>query len=249
MSDILQNKLYSVLGDGGRPTKFKLNLMPPRQLMNKYNLKFEDLDILCHATTLPSLSAQITEYKFKGRTIPLPGIQEYNQTWTCTFYNHENHNLRQLMIDWLLSAQTHNYSENLSSLHKIDIDLSMIHLYQVDYEFDKDMVVYTMVNAFPKNISEIELNSESLSQIESFTVEFAYSYFEINKISGVGLTANDIADKIQTGIQKIANNIFKSVSNTIKNKVINPLTDTIANSKVGKFIGESLESFEDFIDS
>lgn len=249
MSDIVQNTLFHSLGDGARPTKFRVQIMPPQSLLNKYNLKIEDLDIQCTSTKLPSVSSQVIDYKFKGRNIPLPGFQEYDQTWTCTFYNMENNAIRRLLIDWLLSNKNHQYFNNATSMNKMDWDYTMIHIYQLDYEYSKTTQIVSCVNAFPTSVGEIELNAESLNQIQTFNVEFRFSHFEINTISINGKTANDIAQEIQSAVQKITNNIVKSISNTLKNKVINPLFEAIGNSKVGKFFGSSFESLNDFLDN
>lgn len=248
MSDLIQNKMHQVMGDLARPTKFKCMIYPPKeidlplQLQNgatnadaSSSSKSEQaqyLDYFCHAASFPGLTVQTNEFKYRGRTLHVKSVQEYQQKWTATFYNDEKHALRQMFFKWMLYDQNYqyqdlggrNFSENLPS----------ISITQIDYALEKDCVVYTLMNVFPTNISEIAIQYDGLNQVETFTAEFTYTHFEINTVAGEGLTSQDINGLIQNTIQNTINSVF-GIGKKMLDDLISPVIDEVT------------ESFDDFL--
>lgn len=237
MSDILQNKFYTVLGDGARSAKFRTQILVPDELLGDF--KGSDLDFITKSASFPSFEVQTTDIKFKGRSIPIPGIQEYSKKATFTFYNDENHTIRKVFLDWMNRSQTHRFDNSI----QLDPKFISVHLFQLNYELDKDTVAYSLFNAFPTSVSEIDVSSDTQSEVETFTVDFSYSHFSVNQISGVGLTSDDIAQQLKNAAQSIANTFVKQVKNVVGGAV---------DALIGKaldFIGlqDPYNSMDDFI--
>lgn len=240
MADIIQNKMNQILGDLARPTKFKCQIYPPDNISFKHSLygtgndermfssseTAQYLDYFCYAASFPGLTVNSLDFKYRGRNIPVKSIQEYSQKWTATFYNDERHAVRQLFFDWMLFDQKYRYDTSIESNNKIAN--TSISIFQLDFELAKDCVVYTLMNAYPSNVSDIEVMYDGLNQIETFTVEFAYTHFEINKVSGVGLTSSEVNALIQNTIQNTLNGIKELTFNKL-NDVTNSITDSISN--------------------
>ena len=229
MSDIIQNGMYKVLGDMSRPTKFKCMIFLPKILKN-ISVKEQDIDTYCKATSFPSLSTEIIEIDYKGRTIPIQGMQRIEQTWSCEFYNDESHLLRNLFINWMLMSQYYNYGNNIHMPNE-DRLVSAMSIYQLDYELKKQTAVNTFFNVFPIEVSEIELNSESVSQVQTFSVKFAYSHFQVTTIDSKFMSANDIADKIKSMIQDTLNSIANSVMGAVKSTIGGTIDSLVGNTK------------------
>lgn len=242
MSDIIQNTINKVVGEGARPTKFKCQIFLPKTLLSKYGLTYNDLDIFGFTGSFPGYTTETLDYKFKGRNIPLKGVQNYEQKWTATFYNDENHKIRQLFLDWIENNQNEHFYEFNES---VEFNPILLHIYQMNYELERDTALYTLVNVFPTNISSIELSYENLNQIESFSVEFSYSHFEYSIIERSGLTSNEIANKIQSTIQNVTNKVFSSIMNKAKEKLL-PVTDYIEN-KVSGLFSYAQDKMSDFL--
>lgn len=240
MADIIQNKINSILGDGARPTKFKCHIYPPEDIRlyinnnnsgssgEKSNIQAaECMDYFCFSASFPGMNVNTLDFKYRGKNIPLKSTFEFEQKWTATFYNDENHNIRKMFFDWAYKGQKYRYDSTSPNLTKT-LPTS-ISIYQLNYEMDRDCVVYTMFNVFPVNISSIEVAYENINAIETFTVEFSYSHFEINTVPGVGLNADDISSAIKNTINNIANSIKESVID-FGEELISPVTDIVQDS-------------------
>lgn len=250
MSDLIQNKLNSVVGDVARPTKFKCAIFPPSTV--KFNISLnggdaspkdvssnqaaEYLDYFCFSSSFPGVSADTLDFKYKGRNIPIKSVQNYEQTWTATFYNDERHAVRKLFIDWVLLGQRHQYTTNLST--EKNEEFPSISIYQLDYELTKDMVIYSMMNVYPRNVGNVEVSYDNLNQVETFTVEFSFSHFEIIQVEGNGLTSSEISSLIQSTIQNTLNGIRNSALGFLGAK---------ANDLIASNSSKESESFDNFL--
>lgn len=248
MADIIQNKMNQVMGDLARPTKFKCQIFPPKEIKCELSILNEGdsatsstseisqyLDYFCHATSFPGLTVETIDFKYRGRTLPVKSVQTYQQKWTATFYNDEKHAVRKLFLDWMTYDQAYQFEDKTKG--NFEGILPSISIYQLDFEMSKDCVVYTMMNVFPTNVGEVSVQYDGLNQIETFTVEFAYTHFEINTISGEGLTSSEVTSLIKNTIQ----NTINSVTNTLKDAVFGALDDLV--SPVLHSVSDSFENF------
>lgn len=256
MSDLIQNKMNNLLGDLARPTKFKCIIYPPDQAKFQLSMNGGDanpttlsstnaaeyLDWFCYAASFPGVTVEQIDFKYRGRNLPVRSIQTYEQTWTATFYNDEKHAVRRLFIDWALLGQNHLYAGGATRNYDT---MPSISIYQQDFELTKDMVVYTMMNVFPKSVGAIETSYDNLNQVESFTVEFAFTHFEINTVSGTGLTSQEVSSMIQSTIQNTINNI-KDKALDFARDIGSSLLDK-AKDLVSPYTEKISESFDNFL--
>ena len=221
MSDLIQNKMNLVLGDLARSAKFKCQIFPPKSVKFKpVNSNGEItsspeisqyLDYFCYAASFPGQTAEAREFKYFGKTIPIPGDVQQTQKWTATFYNDEFHNVRKLFLDWMNSNQTF-VSSNPKQIRS---ELTSIHIYQLNYEMESEIAVYSMWNCFPTNISDIEVSYDSVNQVETFTVDFSFSHFTINELKSNSGNLTDIL--IQDGILGLVGSIASGAVQSLVN--------------------------------
>lgn len=182
-----QNLMKKYLGDGARNTRFDIKLNIPSEISNSYN-DSRALSIMCKSANLPNRTIQTQNIVFRGRSIPVPVSTKYSNTWTCTFYNDENHNMRKMFELWLDAVDSKSdytsFTDEMKGLIGNDYIKDEIKIEQYsnisnDLETSTPTAVWTLYGVYPTDVSSIELSSESES-IQEFTVTFSYTYYEID---------------------------------------------------------------------
>lgn len=184
-----QELMKKYLGEGSRSTKFNVEM----QFSNIANLGIssdssdlsQTFSVLCKTTSLPDKAISNQEIKFRGQSIRIPIQSNFNGTWQCTFYNDTNHKLRKFFEDWSnVINGTRGFIDNLKSDPKnYIVDEVKIKQYDKDVQiFNSENAnpsrTYVLYGVYPTNITSIDLGSEAES-IEEFTVNFAFTYYEI----------------------------------------------------------------------
>lgn len=182
-----QDLMRKYLGDGARNTRFDIKLSIPSKISNSYN-DSRALSIMCKSANLPNRTIQTQNIVFRGRSIPVPVSTKYSNTWTCTFYNDENHNMRKMFELWLDAVDSKNeytsFTDEMKGLIgddyiKDEIKIEQYSSISNNLETATPTAVWTLYGVYPTDVSSIELSSESES-IQEFTVTFSYTYYEID---------------------------------------------------------------------
>ena len=249
MADLFQNKLNQYVGDVARSAKFAILMNPPQDLklsismtnnsQSKADLSGsqanEAIEYFCYAGAFPGITGEAIDFKYFGRNIPIPSIATPNQTWTATFYNDENHGIRQFFKDWIQKSQYANLNSDSLETREMgsykDGYNSWIAVYQYDYNLKNKTTVYALFNPFPVSMSDIEISYENLNQVQSFTVEFRYTHFEIGFIEGNGASVEDIKSLVSSSIKELAKSAMGAVKDFGKS-VVKSLYSS-ANEKFG----------------
>jgi len=135
------------------------------------------------ATQLPAFVLGECQAPYFGRFIKFKGDRTF-QDWTCHILNDEDFILRNAFEAWQNGM---NYMES-----NVMDPLFVANLYKAEMrviQYAKDappgsrmgnpLRDYTMVGAWPKIVSPINLDWSEQNRIESFEVTFAYDYFLI----------------------------------------------------------------------
>ena len=116
---------------------------------------------------------------FRGRNIYITGDRPAPETWSVTVYNDTDFMIRNAMELW--QNGINSYVDNTGVVSPSD--------YQTDLtveQLDRDDTVlksYIFRNAFPLNISAIDLSSAEVTEIETFEIEWRYQHFEPSGVS------------------------------------------------------------------
>lgn len=242
MADIYQNRLNKYLGDGARSAKFEVLIIPPEGVTLKQYSTSEASNALsyqCYSTNFPGMTAESIDFKYLGRNIPVPNVLIPNQSWSATFYNDENHSIRKFFKDWMESYQTNHYSSGTTQRLQ-NLTLS---IYQWDYELKNKTIACILYGIFPVSMGDIEVSFESLSQIQTFQVEFKYAYFDYVDIAA-GLSAEGIKDAIKNTVNNAVNSVLKAgqtLAATAADKAMGLLNDKLKDVKsLYKNAGDSI---------
>ena len=185
MANVIQTMINNALGDGARSTKFECYIG-----LDTFGAGSKTLSAMVKASGFPSKSHDVIDFKFKGRSIPLRGQVKYDQTWSCSFYMDESHTLKKAFSDAIEALdEVHNYEDVDSTVARQQVKNSSrytntITIVQLDFDGSQTMAIYTLYNAFPKNISQVDTDYSEVGKIQEFTVEFSYSHFDMQTVKG-----------------------------------------------------------------
>lgn len=186
-------ELKSAIGAGGRPNKYRINFSVPSAVPVTSNL--QNADLLCKATQFPGVTLGGIEVFNQGRKMMIPGDTTYENSWTMTFYNTEDHALRKDMISWLKSAdhfQNNTHSGNPGSV------MGEMSVEQLD-SAGNPTAKYTFHNLYVSEVAALDVGDDLIDTIQEFDVTFTFSDWvvgsgELNEPSaGNTASENDVA--------------------------------------------------------
>ena len=190
------SSFLSIIGQGVKPNMFNVDIDFPSGFDTVIaeagaatslasalgdNSKVELASILCKSAALPGSNLGVIEVPFRGRTVKIAGDRTFD-TWTATFFNDKDFKLRSFFEEWANNINTHE--ANTAPLFTPSTTTGYMADLRVD-QLEKDaseegsiLRRYTLKYCFPTNVSPIDLAYDSNDQIEEFTVEWQYSYFQ-----------------------------------------------------------------------
>ena len=163
-----------IRGGGARPNLFKATVNFPTYAAGDVELT----SFMCKGAQLPASVTNVIDVPFRGRQLKVAGDRTF-EPWTVTIINDTDFAVRDSMERWLNGINNHKANAGLTN--PVDYQADLI----VD-QLDRDgtaIKTYKFRGAFPVNISNIELNYETVDTIEEFTVEFQIQYWESNTTS------------------------------------------------------------------
>lgn len=273
MADLYQNKINQYLGDVARSAKFAILLNPPKGIelnisltnnaKSKATLTDSDMnsaiEYFCYAGAFPGITSEPLDFKFHGKTIPIPGVSNPNQTWTATFYNDELHGIRKLFKDWIENAQmwlhqddteygssTRNSMLNTSNPYDNFVN-SYIAIWQYDYKLKNKTAVYALFNAFPVSMSDVEVSYENINQVQTFTVEFRYTHFDMAYVEGQASSASDIESLVKNTINTLKDTAINTVKSTLKSLGSQLYESANKNLGIDEFVQKQKENAATFL--
>lgn len=228
MSSVIQNLLQSTIGDGARSSKFECFIHFRDSALFP---KERDILSLVKTAQFPGKTLDTIDLKFKGRSIPIKGQVKYSNTWSCTFYTTEDHELKKGFEDWIESIdQQNNIKDVDSKVNNAQMTnwlggyTSLIRIAQLDFNGGQDTVIYNLYNCFPKSVSGINLDYSNQGPVLEFTVEFSYSHFDsFTTKSPLGNFIDEIKNKTLGAISSIAGEVKNTIAGVFENIVSVPL--------------------------
>ena len=180
------SQFLQTIGQGVKPNMFLVDIKFPDALGGASTALGTDLtNILCKSAALPGSNLGVIEVPFRGRTVKIAGDRTFD-TWSATFFNDKNMEIRGLFEEWANLLNTHEANTAPRFLPDSAANGYMASLYVTQLEKDDKeggsaIRTYKLHHCFPTNISQIDLAYDSNDQIEEFTVEWQYSFFTAQK--------------------------------------------------------------------
>ena len=167
----------NLIGGGARANQFRVTVTPPSGIA--IGLDTRRASFLVTASILPASTLGEIAVPFRGRNIYVSGDRPAPDVWSTTFYNDTDFMIRNAMELWQNGINSYVDNTGLISPSDYQTDLTVEQL-------DRDDTVlksYIFRNAFPLNISAIELSSAEATEIETFDIEWRYQHFEPSGVS------------------------------------------------------------------
>jgi len=172
------------IGQGVKPNQFSVQIPFPPNLSFGGNAGDDLTNLLCKSAALPGSNLGVIEVPFRGRTIKIAGDRTFD-TWSATFFNDKDMKTRAFFEAWLNSINSHddNSSANPDLRSRGEgsyaVDIKVDQLERGETAEARNVIrSYDLRFAFPTSVSQIDLAYDSNDQIEEFTVEFQYSFWQ-----------------------------------------------------------------------
>ena len=180
--------LKSTLGLGSRANLFEVSLAFPVavdgnatdgsawQGPDQTTITTTNINILVKAAQVPAFTIGTIEVPYKaGRRIKIPGDRTFAD-WTVTVINDEQHVARRAFAAWIDMISKGNYNlATKSSVKNYYTDLTVSQL-----KGSGNVVrVYKLNDAFPTDVSGVDLSMDSTDTLSEFTVNFQYQYLKV----------------------------------------------------------------------
>lgn len=161
----------NLLGGGARANQFFVQLTFPQYVAGGALLSAKG-QFVCKGAQLPASMIDNTPVNFRGRQVNLAGERTF-APWTVTILNDNDFALRNAMEAWMngINDVANNTGRLAPSAYQVDIDV-----FQLDRN-GTPVKSYKFVNAYPTEVSAIELNFDTNNQIEEFQTTFQYNYW------------------------------------------------------------------------
>jgi len=194
-----------LINGGARPNLFLVRLNFPATLgeiadigpIDASTTITERAEFLVKTAQLPASTIGTIDVPFRGRMLKVAGDRTF-EPWSVTVINDGEFGIRKAFETW--SRGINALTENVSQLGYGDdnpgycVDLEVFQLSRDGKSPNKtpqsitaagvdgmDVVrSYKFYDAWPSSLSAIDLSYESNDQIEEFTVEFQYNYYEVS---------------------------------------------------------------------
>jgi len=161
-------------GGGARGNLFQVTLANPRGGLG-VNLDVDFASFMCEAAQLPASTVGTITIPFRGRQMKVAGDRTFD-VWTVTVINDTGFKIRNEMEKWMNAIANHADAGGIQNPELYFTDL------KVD-QFDRDNSViktYTFKDAWPSEISAIDVSYGDTDTIERFTVTWQYQYWTSN---------------------------------------------------------------------
>ena len=167
----------NLIGGGARANQFRVTITPPPGIA--IGLDVRRASFLVTASNLPASNLGEIPVPFRGRNIYVTGDRPAPEPWTTTFYNDTDFMVRNAMERW--HNGINDFANNTGVTAAAD--------YQTDLfveQLDRDSAVlksYIFKSAYPRDISAIDLNAETVNAIETFECTWRYQHFEASGVN------------------------------------------------------------------
>jgi hypothetical protein len=161
-------------GGGARPNLFKATINFPSYAGGDS----EFTSFMVKGAGLPSSQIASIDVPFRGRQLKIAGDRTF-ENWTITVINDSEMRVRNSFETWLNGINEHVNNTGLQNPTDYQADM-LIEQLGKDGSITK---TYTLRGGYPINVSQVDLSYDTNDQIEEFTVEIAYQYWESNTTS------------------------------------------------------------------
>ena len=162
-------------GGGARANQFKVTLTTPTGIAT--GLPQAKASFLIKTASLPGQTITDIPVNYRGRILYLAGDRTF-EPWTTTVLNDAEFDLRNGIERWMSGINDLETSIGQTDVSRYTADLLVE---QLDRE-ENTLKSYTLRGCWPTAINAIELNMDTVSDIETFDITWRYTYFSASSV-------------------------------------------------------------------
>ena len=162
-------------GGGARANQFRVTLTTPTGIAT--GLPTTKASFLIKTASLPGQTITDIPVNYRGRILYLAGDRTFDP-WTTTVLNDTNFSIRNGIERWLSGINDLETSVGVTNVSQYTADLLVE---QLDRE-ENTLKSYTLRGCWPTAINAIELNMDTVSDIETFDITWRYTYFSASSV-------------------------------------------------------------------
>ena len=132
---------------------------------------------LCKASNIPGSTITALEVPYFGRNVKIAGESREFAPLTTIVVNDEDLKIYKGMYSWFEKfngAKTNKAASGLFGTRSSYTCTVSLEMYKKDGSLDQKWDFY---NAWPSNVSAIDLNWDSVNTIQEFTIDWQYDYY------------------------------------------------------------------------
>ena len=177
------NTFRQKLNGGSKANLFRMEIIPEFTVPG---FDAKEVSILCKSGAIPAFTLGIIEVPFRGRRIKIPGDRTYAD-WTATFVNDDNQQTRKAFDSWMNTIVDVNGENSLrtgTGTYRCKIVVNQL---KPDGNIAR---IYELYDAFPTDVSAIDLSYDTTDAVQEFTVTFQYHFLDVGGIAATGGNAS-----------------------------------------------------------
>ena len=162
----------ALIGGGARGNQFRVELSFP-SLVSGTGQAANKAQFLCTAASLPGSDIGVADVMYRGRNVPLAGERTF-QPWTITIINDTDFAIRDAFEKWMQVINNVKSNQGVTNPLAYTAQLNVVQLDRNGSELKR----YTFIDAWPNNLSDIQLAFGQNNAVEEFSVTLQYAYWE-----------------------------------------------------------------------
>ena len=162
----------SLLGGGARANQFRVTLNFPT-FVSGGSAAGNKAQFLVEAASLPGQNIGVATVMYRGRQVKLAGERTFDN-WTVSVLNDNDFDIRNAFESWMQNINNKEQNTGIINPLQYTVDMNVEQLDRNGTSLKK----YTFKDAWPVNVSPINLGFGDNDTVEKFTVDFAIGWFE-----------------------------------------------------------------------
>jgi hypothetical protein len=158
----------NLIGGGARANQFKVLLNVPGTVSAVNNAEF-----FVSGASLPGQTITEVPINYRGRILHVNGDREF-EPWTITVINDTDFAIRNMIETWMNKIQDISTNNAAANFSEYVADLTVT---QLGRQNDNVLKTHVLKNCWPTAMDAIELNWDTVSEVERFTVTWRYTDF------------------------------------------------------------------------
>ena len=163
-------------GGGARANQFRV-IIPSVTGIIGTGLNSETTSFLVRTASLPGQTITEIPINFRGRQLFIAGDRTF-EPWTTTVFNDTVFMIRNAMETWMNAINDLSEATGLSNVTDYTAD---VFVEQLDRD-DTILKSYVLKTCWPTAIAPIDLNMDTVSEIETFDVTWRYTSFSASSV-------------------------------------------------------------------